>query len=417
MKIKKDIIISLLIILLIFFSENCWNIKLFGTDNINSFLYWKISAIAVILFFLTSKSFIVFIKRGSQFKRIWILFFISISISYLYGTYHLFGQSIFGLFKAYFWFSGVLIYFVLRKLNLKIEGVKYILKAIIFYGIFASIFSIFCSLFKPDIFIDSDFYSSERFGLTRVAGFAENPIALAFLISFFALFDKSTLSKSKYIFTFLFTGFTIFLVAMSRQMIVPLLILISIFLIKNILHKKEVRVFIAVIIFISILISPIIYNYIQSFVQSINYSSNNSVDAGSLEIRTLAVNYYYEMFKTTNNMGFGWFSVSSDANSNIISNATNKLNFRLVDLGIFSTLFMFGIFGLIVTFLYLKKGFNLLNKKSDFLTKGIKYYLIFKILSLSYFFYWPTFTIFFGLIAYLIEKLNEENIEPQEIIT
>lgn len=409
MKINiKEYFFNTVIFLLLFFSENCWNIKIFGEENINSNLYMKISSYFVILLFLISKGYREVLNKNYKFSLIWVLFFLSLTISYFYGSFYKFGQPILSLFKAYFWFIGVLVYFVLRKKYPNVEGAKNILKVLILYGVIASIFSIYCSIAKPDIFLNSDYYNFKRFGLTRVGGFAENSIVLAFILSFLALFEKVSFFKIKYVFVFLITGITIFFVLMSRQIIISLLIIIVIIMAEKIVKRKDVIIYLIPFILFLVAFSPMIKTYYNSFVESIHYTSDTSLDAGSFENRKLAIGYYYKLFEKTNFIGFGWMPTTSDIKSNEISYATNHLSYRLIDLGAFSTLFMFGIFGIIVTVLFVTKGLTLLKNNNNFLAVALKYFLLFKIFSLNYFFYWPLFSVFFGIIAYIIEKMYQE---------
>lgn len=415
MKAKKKYTLLFIIPLLIFFSENVWNIRYFGEEQVSELFYRNASIFVVLFYFFITGSFLEFFKVRNLYNNLWLLFFISITISYLYGSYYINKESLLGLFKAYFSFSGILLYFILiRKFN-KIVYAQYVLKIIVSIGVFSSLFMIFCSLTEVNIFLDENFYTHSRFGFTRVAGFGENSIVIAFLFAFFSLNSGKIYNKKLLFSILIITGFCLFFVMMSRQILISLLIILGFFVLKNAFKNRKTFKGLLFFMVVCLFFFNEISSYFITFFDSMD-QGNGSIANQSVEIRALALNYYADMASLTNGIGFGWIPVYSDVNKNDLSYATNFLNFRLVDLGIFSTYFMFGILGLIVTFLFYIKSFKYLNRYpySVSLEKNILiYFLVFKIVSLNYIFYWPTFTIIFAIVAFLIESFGARENQNQ----
>lgn len=413
--------LSFLILTILIFSENFWGLNIFGEDMVNENIYLKIALFIIFILYLISNPFKS--VKSFNYSKIWIKYFLSIIISFLYGTFYVFKQPITGLINILFFSSGVLLYFFLIRFHSNLRSTVYIFKTLIYFGVFSSLFIIFCSLFQPEIFINDDIYSMKRFGYTRVAGFGENAIVFTLIYSFFKIYFKSNSLEIKYYLYLSIMLITVLFVMISRQIIISLLLLYMLFLVTNILKYKKNLVIIYSIMIISFISLPFLENYLNLFIASIDFNSSKSLDSGSFEIRLLAIAYYFDMFLQTSGIGFGPFQIYDDINRNILSYSTNFLNFRLADLGVFTIIFTYGFYGIYVLLTYLKKSFFLLKFKTFDIFQiekmTIKYFLIFKILTLNYFFYWSSFACFFAILAYFSESFyyhSERNKNTQSLI-
>ena len=96
---------------------------------------------------------------------------------------------------------------------------------------------------------------------------------------------------------------------------------------------------------------------------------------------------------------------------NPIYYATQSLHFYLVDQGIFQTLFQFGVLGVIVIVLYVKKiisNTKTISKEYEIEKLTLYYFIISRMFALNYLFTWPLFTLFYGIIAYISERFAQE---------
>lgn len=403
---------SLFLFLMLFFFDGVWGLSVFGEENISSLLYPKIAtfgclvfSIGCLVFSIGSLSFNkTRIRRGGLYNKFWYLFFISIIFSYLLGSYAIFGAPLNKMLNALFWFSSGLIYFGLTRYYSSRESIDVVINTVVWYGLGAALLSVIASFFySPDIFstISTNHDASERFGFTRIAGIAENSVMFTF---FYALVAISNQDKKFLVNLFLIfiTGLSIFAIAASRQVILSAIVVIILFSLKGLFYRKR-HGFALTIIAAGFLLLPFIGSYLLFILDSIDVNTGSELDSGSFAIRGLAIAYYFDYFQMTNWIGFGWIPTYEDASANFVSEATNTFNFRLVDLGIATVFFTHGIAGVLLVLSFYYISFRELKNKNDSVSLTIRCFLLFKFLTFNYLFYWPTFTFFFAILAFVID--------------
>ncbi|MDA8657083.1 hypothetical protein N9L59_06350 [Luminiphilus sp.] len=401
---------SLFLFLMLFFFDGVWGLSVFGEENISSLLYHKIATFGCLVFSIGSLSFNkTRIRRGGLYNKFWYLFFISIIFSFLLGSYAIFGEPLNKILNALFWFSSGLIYFALSRSYSSRENLDVVINTFVWYGLAAALFSVITSFFySPDIFstttINHD--ASERFGFTRIAGIAENSIIFTF---FYALVAISNQDKRFLVNLFLIfiTGLSIFAIAASRQIILSAIVVIVLFSLKGLFYRKR-HGFALLSLMAGFLLLPFMSIYLLVILDSINVNTGNELDGSSFAIRGLAIAYYFEYFQMTNWIGFGWMPTYEDASANFLSEATNTLNFRLVDLGVATVLFTHGIAGVLLVLLFYYISFRALKNNNDSVSLTIRCFLLLKFLTFNYLFYWPSFTFFFAILAFGIDTISRE---------
>ena len=401
----RSLCLSLSLFVTLFFFDGVWGLSIFGNENISSQLYSKIAIFGCMIFNIVSfVSNRPRIKPVLIYRKFWYLFYVSIIFSFLLGSYAIFEEPLNKMINALFWFSSGLIYFGLSRYYSSREGIDVIINTVVWYGLAAALFSLITSFFySPDIFstnsINHD--ASERFGFTRIAGIAENSVIFTF---FYALVAIANQGKNFLVNLFLIfiTGLIIFAIAASRQIILSAIVVIILFSLKGLFYRKR-HGFALTSLTAGFLLLPFIGNYLLVILDSIDVNTGNELDSSSFAIRGLAIAYYFEYFQMTNWIGFGWIPTYEDASVNFVSEATNTLNFRLVDLGIATVFLTHGIAGVLLVLLFYYISFGELKNKNDSVSLTIRCFLLFKFLTFNYLFYWPAFTFFFAILAFVID--------------
>ncbi len=415
---KNTFFISIVFLILLLFSENCWELEIFGEEELLNQLYVKIVSFVSII------SFIIFLsvkkKKGAdtkpKFTYIWLLLYCSIIIAHFFGAVLVYNQPVDYIFTSMVWFSGVLIYFYLNKFFPSTFYAKKFFNLLILYGLIASFLAIGTAFFNLDIFIVNRIQETERFGFTRVFGFAENAVVFTFIYFLMSSIYHKKGKNLRNVVYLLISGITLFLVFMSRQIMISLFGVFIVFAIKEKIIKSRRAVIAMIVLLTAFATLAFVTTFFADFITSLSYTEENTFEANTFAVRILGIGYYYELFIKTLGVGFGWISISPSLGDpgDPIYFGTQNLKLFLVDLGIFQTLFQFGILGIIVIALYVKK--IILNTRrglSDYEVekRTLFYFIIARVFSLNYFFYWPLFTFYFSVLAYISERFANEDLE------
>lgn len=417
-KTKNSIVISIVFLILLLFAENCWELEIFGEEKLLNQLYVKlvsfISIISFLIFLLVTKK-----KRKDikpKFMYIWLLLYFSIIIAHFFGAVRVYGQPVNYIFTSIVWFSGVLIYFYLNRFFPSKAYAKSFFNVLIIYGLIASLLAVGVALLNLDIFTVNRIQETKRFGFTRVFGFGENAVVFTFIYYLISSIYTKRGKNIRNILFLLISGIALFLIFISRQIIFSIFCVFIVLLIKERIMKNNRAVILVALISITFAALAFSTPFFTDFITSLNYMEQFTFDANTFAIRILGIEYYYELFIKTLGTGFGWISISSflGDSGNPFSYGTQNLYLKLVDLGIFQTLFQFGILGIIVIMLYVKK--IILNAKTgssnyEIEKRTLFYFIISRVFSLNYFFYWPLFTFFFGVLAYISERFANEDLQ------
>ena len=314
-KPQIEILFSIIFIILLLFSENCWDLKFFGETALQEQIYVKITAIISIFLFIIS--FVITKKKYKTknfgFKNIWLLFFCSIIISHFFSAVRLYDQPITYVLTSIVWFSGVLIYFYLNKFVPSILKAKKIFNLIIKFGLAACILAIGTAFFNLDVFVTNRVQETERFGFTRVFGFGENAVILMFIYYFILLIHNRNAKSFKNISFFLISGITLFFVFMSRQIMFSLFAIFIIYIIKNKIIKNSTVIYFLFFLVITIVILISTTPFFSELINSLNYNNTKDFESGTFAIRIFGIAYYFEQFINTLGAGFGWISIAPSA--------------------------------------------------------------------------------------------------------
>lgn len=412
-KINRLYSVLFLLAFLLFFSENAWQLEIFGEQALQDQLYVKITAVTIMLLFLFSLMHIKKKTNQFEFKNVWVLFFCSIIISHFFGAVRLYNQPLSYVLTSIIWFSGVLIYFYLNKFFSSKFYAKKIFNLIIMFGLIACFLAIGTAFIDLDVFVTNRVQETERFGFTRVFGFGENAVILTFIYYFILLMHSRNAKSFKNISFFLISGITLFFVFLSRQIMFSLFAIFIIYSIKNKIIKNTTAIYFLLLLVVTVVILMVATPFFSELIQSLNYNNTKDFESGTFAVRIFGIAYYFEQFAKTLGTGFGWISIAPTAagTMNPIYYATQSLNFYLVDQGIFQTLFQFGILGVIVIVLYVKKiisNSKTRSKEYEIEKLTLYYFIISRMFALNYLFTWPLFTVFYGIIAYISERFAQE---------
>ncbi len=417
----------LIIVSLLFLQDKAWYFDI-NFSLLNRFNPFDeiVAGISLFLVFFALISRHKKIAVRNSFVYIIVFIYLSVIISYIFGGVIHYGQDIFRIGRALFWFSGLLIYFFLIYRARSDDHVYQIFNLLIIYGLSAAVFAILVVTFPALQGYVQPVVIDNRFGLTRYGRIAEDSIALSFYYFLTCIslrkhhYKSSVLANSFYYIGLLITFLTIYFVHMSRQKIFAVTMTVILFLTYS-LHNREFKkkvsyAFICIAIVGLSIVLAFPNNFIANFYDAIVNSLDTSYAEGenvSLALRISGIEFYFNEFLKTKLIGVGWISSASDASDNEIVQATNDYWLNFTDLGIFGALFQYGIIGIVVLILFFvlsfKKTRSLLEsglEKNMTISVTVGLFLLMKIMSLNYLFYWPSFTFFYGIIMFILDYLT-----------
>jgi len=397
-------------------SENCWDLAIgpsgFISNQIPIVITSIISISLWVVFLVTRKKKLNWIIRKYDPSNAIIFFFMSLLLAHFFGAVRVYGEDVGYIFKTLIWFGSMLYYYHLVPYTEDTEFVQGIVASINTYSFMAVLLAIFVLISGNNIFLQRGLSEAKRFGLSRVLGFAENATTFSFFYYFFSEDRDRSIRNRLCLFVI---SCAIFFVFISRRVIISIIFACIIYMFSRSGSRKLVR---TVLVFPLILLA--FHSYFLEFLSSLNMI-NNSVDAYSMRVRLVGVNVFYEMFRASRGVGFGWQAIEKGG-QNLLSQL-NAQNVFTVDIGLFQALFQFGVLAIlsIIYSLYLSK--KAVERNESVLSLTMYYFFLSEIIGNSNIYYWPSHTFFYSLFFFLLKSqidfpqkyivISSQYIEPQ----
>lgn len=405
---------SIFLALLMLLAENLWQVELLGKRATALQLYSKIAIFLCLLFLIyqTLRSNIVL--RSSGYGKLIVFFYCTLAFTYLKSAVGQYDQPIASIINCFFYFSGLFVYFALCSIKNIERRRSYCFKAILGTGLLALAFCVVCSFLGLSwIFSESSINNDPEVRLlfTRVAGFADNQILflLAFLFSSLLYSTRKNFYKELVFFALGF--FVLCFIVSSRQLIFSFLVAVVLYLLYRSVSSHRARFSgMVLLVFVAALSPFVLQSVIDLLASFYQFTANpNDITSQSTLSRYLALDYFSQYFADTSYLGFGWMPVTDDLSANFVANALHTKNFRLVDLGLFSTLFQYGPFGLLCIFSFYYISFGFARNAPNIEKACITIFLLVKIISFSYLFTWASHAVFFGVFMAYLSSYNDRS--------
>ncbi len=417
---SKFIIIALPV--LFFVQNQCWRFKLFNFELFERIApFDEIVAGACVL--LWGVALVMQLQNGDFRKRnyrsIVLGFFLAISISYLFGSVITYHQDPLRIWRVFFWFSGLLMYFYLMRTGGYADQALKIFRLLMIYGLAVTTFSILVAYLRPLAALLDENAVTTRFGMVRVILFDDGSALIYFYFLSRILVAKqegSGLSKSLLNWTgIVFALFCLISLGLSRQRIASVMIVTmtaAMFSLYLPGFRKQAGFWIIIMVFVLIIAGLGLSDFINVFSSSLDTSRGAIRNEANMSVyvRERGMKYYFDQFVQTNFMGIGWVSSVTTQNNAIMK--ANTAGMKLVDLGIFEVLFRYGLLGLLVYLRFLwvaLKQVKFMNRHGNAATRvaalTFGMFLTAKLVSLNTIFFFPGHCIFYAVIMYILDTL------------
>lgn len=418
---SKPLIIALPI--LFFIQNECWkfnlfNFELFGRsapfDEITAGGCLLVWGFALLLHLQNSDC------RKRTYSSVVLGFFITISISYLFGSVLTYHQDPWRLWRVMFWFSGLLMYFYLMRTGGYADQALRVFRFFVTYGLAVACFSALVAYIRPlAMLLDKDGVDS-RFGMIRVIIF-DDGVALAYFyfLSRFMVAKQAKTGLPGSVFNWIgivFTLFCLIVLGLSRQRIVSVMVItmaaamLPLFLPG---FSKQAGFWVLILVFSLIIVGFGLSNFMDTIMSSLDTSRHAIQNEANLSVlaREKGIKYYFDQFIRTHFVGIGWISAVTSNENNAIVKA-NLAGMKLVDLGFFEVIFRYGFLGLLVYLRFLwvaLRQVKFLNRHGDTATRVLSLtlgmFLISKIITLNTIFFFPGSCLFYAVIMYILDTM------------
>ena len=405
------------IIYLFVFCANCFQLRLFLSDAHNLIFLSLIHLILVAFFCI-----VAIIKNLKAFNLNDKFLFYCVLIVFFTFFPNILGcmrdgrSVIFGCYKSGLSLA-IFIYFPLKCFFNTREDFKMIFDAALYVLLAYLVFSIlaaFTSLKYQIAFDAEDIDQNLRFGLTRIimSPFFIHFKTVILFYSFFLLF-RSNNNKNALLTIGLILFYMLF-VCMGRREVLSIFVSLALLLFANM--NKLPKIALSIILFggVALLCYYIIGPEIKFTDHLTNFINSYNRDDTNISVRVDGINSFYAEFIQTKGWGVGDLSITNEE-----ANAGQKQKYNPNDLGIFTTLFVYGIPAMLVTIyvslsivrrlFHLKKHYTGTPFTQDLANSILMFYL-YHTLSLQAFYYYRASATFWGVLFYMVYMIQKEYI-------
>ncbi len=358
--------------------------------------------------------------RQRNYRSVVIGFFVAISISYLFGSVITYHQDPLRIWRVFFWFSGLLMYFYLMRIGGYADQALRIFKFLAIYGLAVASFSALVAYIRPLAELLDESAVTTRFGMVRVILFDDGVALIYFyFLSRLLVAKQAGIGLSKNLLNWVGIAFALFCLislGLSRQRIASVMavtITASIFSLYLPGFRKQTGFWLIIMVLVLVIVGSGLSDFMNVFSSSLDTSRGAIRNEANMSVyvREKGMKYYFDQFVQTKFMGIGWVSSVTSTQNNAILKA-NIAGMKLVDLGVFEVLFRYGLLGLLVYLRFMwvaLKQVKFINRHGDPTTRVVALtlgmFLIAKIMSLNTIFFFPGHCIFYAVIMYILDTL------------
>jgi hypothetical protein len=300
---------------------------------------WIYSVILIFFFLMSFTS--VFIQGKVSASLIFyyplavfgVVFFVS-----MFSAAFIFEKPIMDWLPSLYIYIPIFIFYFLHVLNYKMEEV---VLSIVFTSILVSIMLVIDQYSELSIL---DYYvrkSTFFFDDVRRVVLLKNELVFGFVLALSAFIFQNT-GKGWKIFYMAITLFLLLvqgLIMESRLAILAMGVSAICLIYFNGISNRKLAIYIAIFLFSLFFILTIFDQHIERISEM-----KISDDSSNISVRIEATLYYFQLY--LNSMGFGFGSMSSTGISNNV--LYSHKTFNIADIGFFSSLFQFGILGMLI---------------------------------------------------------------------